>query len=107
MGVDIVPELIAYNCQSFANENIEFIDGDIRTQSMPKADLLLCKDVLQHWDIQSIRTFLSRNLTRYRYALITNDVASIHMKAELVNSEIPFGHWQSLDLERAPFGLCA
>jgi SAM-dependent methyltransferase len=107
VGVDIVPELIAHNRQSFATENIDFIAGDIRTQQMPKADLLLCKDVLQHWDVSSIQAFLSRNLGRCRYALITNDIASIHIAADMLNGEIPVGHWRPLDLEVPPFGLRA
>jgi SAM-dependent methyltransferase len=107
LGVDIVPELITNNRRSFAREGIEFTAADIRTQKMPKADLLVCKDVLQHWDVQSIQAFLARNLRRYRYALITNDVASVHMTAGMLNGEIPLGHWRPVDLERPVFGLHA
>jgi SAM-dependent methyltransferase len=103
LGVDIVPEMIAGNRQSFASESIEFIAGDVRAQRLPKADLLLCKDVLQHWDVESIAVFLSRNLRRYRYALITNDIASIHVGSEMLNADIPIGHWRPIDLECPPF----
>jgi SAM-dependent methyltransferase len=107
LGVDIVPEMIAGNRESYANENIEFVAGDIRTQTMPRADLLLCKDVLQHWDVASIEAFLARNLRRYRYALVTNDVASIHISSDMLNADIPVGHWRPIDLECPPFGARA
>jgi SAM-dependent methyltransferase len=107
LGVDIVPELIASDRASFGSRSVDFVAGDIRTQALPGADLLICKDVLQHWDVQSIRAFMARNLGRYRYVLITNDVASIHSSAEMLNGDIPIGHWRPIDLERPPFGLRA
>lgn len=107
LGVDIVPELIDHHRQAYSSNGIEFRAVDIRTRPLPRADLLVCKDVLQHWDVESIRAFLSRNLRRYRYALITNDVASIHVEPEMLNGEIPVGDWRPLDLELPPFGMRA
>jgi SAM-dependent methyltransferase len=107
LGVDIVPAVVEANRQAFGREDVEFVAADIRTDDLRTADLLLCKDVLQHWDLQSIVAFLARNLPRYRYALITNDIASVHIGAEMLNGEIPIGHWRPLDLERPPFGATA
>lgn len=107
VGVDIVPEVVAADRASFGRENVQFVVDDIRTATLPAADLLVCKDVLQHWDIDSVRGFLDRNVARYRYALVTNDIASVHIGAEMLNAEIPIGHWRPLDLEQAPFGVHA
>jgi SAM-dependent methyltransferase len=107
VGVDIVPEVVAANRASFGRDDVDFVAADIRTEALPRADLLVCKDVLQHWDVQSVQWFLDRNLARYRYLLITNDVASVHSAPEMLNGEIPIGHWRPLDLERGPFGLTA
>lgn len=107
LGVDIVPEVVESDRAAFGRDNVEFIAADIRTAPLPAADLLICKDVLQHWDIDSVRNFLDRNLVRYRYALVTNDIASVHIGAEMLNAEIPIGHWRPLDLERPPFGVRA
>jgi SAM-dependent methyltransferase len=107
VGVDIVPEVVAANRAAFGGDDVDFVAADIRTETLPAADLLLCKDVLQHWDVQSVQRFLARNLARYRYALITNDLASVHSAAEMLNAEIPIGHWRPLDPERVPFGLTA
>jgi SAM-dependent methyltransferase len=107
IGVDIVPEVVDRDRDSFGSDYVEFVVGDIRTVPLPSADLLVCKDVLQHWDIDSVRGFLERNLSRYRYALITNDISSVHIDADMLNAEIPIGHWRPLDLEQAPFGMHA
>jgi SAM-dependent methyltransferase len=106
-GVDIVPEVVASNRTAFGREHVEFVAADIRNAELPHADLLVCKDVLQHWDVSSVQRFLARNLGRYRYALITNDLASVHIGADMLNAEIPVGHWRTLDLERPPFGAVA
>ena len=74
-GFDIVPEVIESNRSAYGSENIQFDVADVRTEGLPGADLLVCKDVLQHWDELSIRVFLARHLRHYRYALVTNDVA--------------------------------
>jgi SAM-dependent methyltransferase len=104
VGVDIVPEVVAGDRESFGSEHVEFMVGDIRTAELPAADLLVCKDVLQHWDVPSVRAFLDRNLKGYRYALVTNDIASVHIGDDMLNAEIPIGHWRPVDLERPPFG---
>jgi SAM-dependent methyltransferase len=106
-GVDIVPEVVAANRAAFALDAVDFVAADIRTDHLPAADLLVCKDVLQHWDVQSVQRFLDRNRGRYRYALITNDLASVHIAPEMLNADIPIGHWRTLDLERPPFGSAA
>ena len=105
-GVDVVPELIAANTRQYGTRRIRFITADARTDRLPTADLLVCKDVLQHWPNQSIVDFLRRNLARYRYALLTNDIASVHEHPG-VNADVPLGHWRPLDLEMPPFGLHA
>jgi SAM-dependent methyltransferase len=106
-GLDIVPEVVGANRAAFARGTVDFVAADIRTGQLPAADLLVCKDVLQHWDVRSVEQFLTRNLGRYRYALLTNDLASVHIAAEMLNADIPIGHWRTLDLERPPFGLGA
>ena len=105
--VDIVPEVVSSNRAAFARDTVDFVAADIRTERLPSADLLVCKDVLQHWDVPSVQRFLARNGGRYRYALITNDLASVHIAPEMLNADIPIGHWRTLDLERPPFGLAA
>jgi SAM-dependent methyltransferase len=105
-GVDIVPDLIDGLRREFGSSAVRFVAADARTARLPRADLLICKDVLQHWPNPSVSAFLVRSLRRYRFALITNDIASVHPHPG-VNADIPLGHWRPLDLEAAPFSLQA
>ena len=63
-------------------------------------NLLLAKDVLQHWSHSTIHRFLAV-LPRFRFALLTNGVAV----GETPNEDIPDSGFRLLDLTRAPFNL--
>jgi SAM-dependent methyltransferase len=103
-GVDIVPEVIAGLTHDFGTSRIRFVVADGRTAKLPKADLLVCKDVLQHWPNQAIIDFVERNRRRFRYLLLTDDVWSVHEHAGL-NVDVPVGGWRPIDLEVAPFNV--
>jgi SAM-dependent methyltransferase len=105
LGLDVVPAVIERNRSEFLRSNICFQCVDISDATLPRADLLLCKDVLQHWPTDSVQRFLRRLRTRYRYVLLTNDVQSVHCAHDSLNSAIPLGGWRTLDLERPPFRL--
>jgi SAM-dependent methyltransferase len=106
VGIDVVPELIERNAR-LAPADSRFLCADARTSEVPRADLLVMKDVLQHWPITDIKRFVDRNRPRFRYLLLTNDVASVHCPPELLNSECALGAWRTLDLELPPFGYRA
>lgn len=103
-GVDIVSELVSNHRREFGSARVRFVLADARTARLPKADLLVCKDVLQHWSNQSIVDFLLRNRRRFRYALLTNDIWSVHEHAGL-NADVPPGSWRPIDLEAPPFDV--
>ena len=107
VGIDIVPEVIEQNRDSFSTPNIDFACDDVRDGQLPRADLLLCKDVLQHWPVASVQTFLTSVTRRCRYTLITNDITSVHCPADSLNSEVEIGAWRTVDLEAAPFARTA
>lgn len=104
-GFDVVPGVLATNRANFSSPHVAFEYADLSTSRLPPADLLLCKDVLQHWPIDAISRFLATNRGRYRYMLLTNDVASVHCPPESLNGAIPMGAWRTLDLEKPPFHL--
>jgi SAM-dependent methyltransferase len=105
-GIDVVPEIVAANTRQFGSARCRFIAADVRTTRVPRADLLICKDVLQHWPNPSIIGFLHRNLCRFPYALLTNDIWSMHQHPG-INADVLLGHWRPLDLEAPPFELHA
>ena len=72
--------------------------GDIRICPWPAADLVLIKDVLQHWPTADIRALLPR-LRQHAHVLVTNSASGIR-----TNTDIEPGGFRSLDLAAAPFG---
>jgi len=105
-GVDVASTVIGANQERYGSSNVHFRSADARTGALPPADLLLIKDVLQHWPTADVQRFLTETVPRYRYALITNDIASTHFTGEL-NQDIEMGAWRTLDLEAPPFGVSA
>ncbi len=105
-GVDVVSPVIEADRARFGSAKVHFEVADARAGTLPPADLLLIKDVLQHWPTADVQRFLAETLPRYRYALITNDIASSHFTGVL-NQDIEMGSWRTLDLQAPPFGLAA
>jgi len=67
-GVDCVESVIRKNIEKFRGDNINF---SYMTPGF--GDLLIVKDVLQHWENDDdITQFLSAMMLRFKYILITN-----------------------------------
>lgn len=100
-GLDIVRSVIDRNTERFSMPNIEFrlFSGDF--DDLPDADLLISKDVLQHWSNESVSAFLP-TLKRYRYNLMTN---CVNPKGETENVDIEDGGYRYLDIRRPPFNI--
>ena len=105
LGLDVVPDVIDRNRSRFGGHEVEFELRDVVNQPLPAGDLLICKDVLQHWPNDAIGNFLETTRGRYRYMLLTNDIWSAHCPAELLNTDVPVGGWRTMDLELSPFGV--
>lgn len=99
-----VPEVIRNNELAHGAEHITFLCRDALRERLPNAELLIAKDVLQHWTTRDIRRFLRSGLRRYRYALLTNDISSVHWP-DAVNADIETGAWRTLDLTQPPFNV--
>ena len=97
-GYDVAQSVIEANTKAYTKENISFTlyDGDF--SKLPSADLILCKDVLQHLPNTHIQAFID-NLYKYKYALITNDIG------QCVNENILPTQGRNIDLRCAPFNL--
>ena len=102
-GFDVVSSVISNNQRNYASRNINFQLYSGNPDELPKADVLLAKDVLQHWSNQTIAAFLPV-LARYRFALITNDV---NPRGPTANIDIEDGGYRYLDLRLPPFQLSA
>jgi len=99
LGLDISSDAIAMDQRQFAREGVSFEIADV-TQSLPAADLLLCKDVLQHLPNEKIVQFIRNNLRKgkYKWAIITDDKGGD-------NHDILAGEHRLIDLSAPPFGV--
>lgn len=102
-GFDVVRSVIETNQRKFAAPGVCFrlTAGD--GSDLPSADLLIAKDVLQHWSNDAIKAFLP-NFNKYRYCLVTN---CVNPNGKTTNEDIETGDFRYLDLRLAPFGIHA
>lgn len=102
-GFDVVEEVVKKNNALYGSSTIHFEVGDGTKQHvLPPADLLICKEVLQHLPFKDVENFL-KNLNSYKYCLITNDISPYETITK--NSDIERGGWRYLDLKEPPFCL--
>jgi SAM-dependent methyltransferase len=98
-GYDVVPSLIEQHRQNFQRPNVAFEIMPENYDDLPDADLVLCKDVLQHLSLQHAEQLLAVLERKAKYLLITNCV----VPEDRLNIEIRDGYWRPLDIARAPF----
>ncbi len=73
IGFDCVESVIKNNHIQHRKENIKFTAN---RNIIYGADLLILKDILQHWENSAISLFLSNEIPLYKYILITNTLGT-------------------------------
>ena len=102
-GIDIVKPVIEKNIKKFSSPKVRFIHSNGIEMDLPKADLLICKDVLQHLPDREIHKFL-KQLSKYKHCLITNDIDPKTKSSENIElSDFTCGRF--MDLTKYPFNL--
>ncbi len=66
---------------------------------MQKCDLLIAKDILQHWPIDEIQYFIKKILPNFKYAIITHDFDNNP------NKDISLGNTTTIDLQAPHFNM--
>jgi hypothetical protein len=100
-GLDIVDSVVQRNTTNYGSDSISFQTIKPGESKLPKGDLLISKDVLQHLAEAEIQAFIRDVLPRYKFALITNCVIPV----ETLNASIVSGEFRPLDLRKKPFGV--
>jgi len=73
-GADIVNEMILYNQENYSKRNREFIKLDIRNESLPNVDLILCRDLFLHLSIADIlKSIKNIKKSKSKYLLVTSN----------------------------------
>jgi hypothetical protein len=70
IAVDIVAPLINYNTKKFKADNLEFRCLDIAKDTLPKADCVIVRQVLQHLSNAEVKDILEK-LASYKYIILT------------------------------------
>lgn len=99
LGLDVAHEVIENNRAKYGCKNVKFDLSPTRFTDVPSGDLLLVKDVLQHFPSDMVHSFMAEVVRRFRFALITNCTEPIRKR----NREIKLGDWRPLDLRTDPF----
>jgi SAM-dependent methyltransferase len=71
-GIDVVDFLIDSHNEKYSNENIKFIHQDISQEVPSGYDLVIIKDVLQHWEDEYILKQLPKILENNKYVYCIN-----------------------------------
>jgi hypothetical protein len=98
-GGDIVEEIIERN-RTYERQGIQFRRMDLTRDSLPKADLILCRDCLVHLSYKHISSALANIRASHSKFLLTTTYPS-----SSANFDIRSGSWRPLNLERSPFNF--
>ncbi len=100
IGGDIVQSMIENNRRQYENSYTKFAHLNITNDRLPDADIWLCRDCLFHLSnkdiFRALHNFINSNIN---YLLVTN-----HSDCEQ-NTDIPTGHYRSVNLTREPFNF--
>jgi 2-polyprenyl-3-methyl-5-hydroxy-6-metoxy-1,4-benzoquinol methylase len=99
-GFDVVAHVIESNIQKYSKKGITFAVIDATKEELPAADLLICKDVLQHLSNLDVAKIITQ-FKKYKYCIITNDVYEHTLSSN--NADIERGDYRPLDITAAPF----
>ena len=73
IGCDIVSSLIDYNNSAYKSKNVQFICLDAINNELPKGDLLLVRQVLQHLSNNDVKRFIQK-FYGYKHVIVTDEL---------------------------------
>jgi SAM-dependent methyltransferase len=100
IGGDIVRELVQRNQETSARAGIAFRHLNLLVDSLPRADVILCRDCLVHFSYADIFRALRHFIDSGSGYLLTTTFT-----ARKDNRDILTGKWRPLNLERPPFSF--
>lgn len=118
VGLDVASSVVQRNLRLFGNANRTFAHMDGVEDSLPPADLMLCKEVVQHLSNDDTFALLERAIRRYPHVVICADSSMVSTSParrlirrlmdsvtsrRWVNSEIDAGDYRPVDLMISPF----
>lgn len=100
-GGDIVPSVIETNRATYAREGVRFIRADLKSDVLPKVDLILCRDCLIHLSFEDARRILENFRSSGATWLLTSTTQHVTTNANKITGQ----GWRHINLCKAPFGF--
>jgi hypothetical protein len=101
-GADIVEALVQSNQILYRNDKISFQHLDLLHDSLPKADVVLCRDCFVHFSFHHIFKALHNIRASGAKYLLTS---TFTQRAR--NHDILTGEWRAINLQKPPFNFPA
>lgn len=102
IGADIVADLIKRNDMRYGNERVRFEKRNLLEDSLPKVDMIFCRDCLVHFSYEDVFRALGNICDSGSTYLLTTS-----FPGRRSNDDIVTGQWRPLNLEVAPVVLPA
>lgn len=104
IGADIVRELILKNNKLYGSNSRTYIELDILRESPPEADLILCRDLLVHFNTKQIYIALRKMKNSGARFILTTTFTNDRIYKNLPIFTQSVG-WRPINLEAAPFNF--
>ena len=107
IGIDIVHDLIEINKKKFNNDIIHFECKDFIEESLPKAECIIIRQVMQHLDNKSIFKILNK-ISDFKYVVITEHIPKNKFIANVDKSIGPTTRLEfnsGIEIESKPFNF--
>ena len=98
VGIDVSDYVLAETIKKYQTDTIKFQVMDATKDELPRADIIILKDVLEHLGFDQIELILNKT-RNYKYVLIQNDINIL----ETTNYDIENGKYRKLDITKNPF----
>ena len=106
LGIDCVKSVIENNIKKYENQNIKFAHKIVNDDYIPKGyDLIIIKDVIQHWVDEDILNYLNQILINNKFVFSTNGYKFMRdkKKNDLKNRDINNKYrYHPVDIDKYP-----
>ena len=106
LGIDCVKSVIDENIKKHQKKNIKFQHKSVNENFIPKGyDLIIIKDVIQHWEDKDILSFMQEVINNNKYVFSTNgykfmrDKTKNNLKKRDINNQY---RYHPVDIDRYP-----
>ncbi|MGH2760940.1 MAG: class I SAM-dependent methyltransferase [Actinomycetota bacterium] len=100
IGGDVVKRIVDDNNRRYGSDRRRFIRLDLRVYPLPRVDLVLCRDILDHLSFSDIHGSID-NVIRSGATYL---IATTYPERD-ANEDIRSGDWRPVNLQREPFRL--